>query len=225
MKRTVRKGFETNSSSMHSIVITKAKGNSSTESIWSDSKLHIWNAYYERSPFEVLSTFRDKVSYAIASYAHDEGKLEEIIDIVNEKGYELELPTRIERSYFREDNGKAVLPYDCEWKDDSDDAPLVLKENHNVEVLIKEEEVVDGYVDHQSSGLLQSFLNKHNISLSDFLNEAKYIVIVDGDEYDSWGEMGRLHLINTDMIEEQFPHNETFDEYRWREENKNEENN
>ena len=224
MKRTVRNGFETNSSSMHSIVITKAKGKSSTEDIWSDSKLHIWSAHYERSPFEVLSTFRGKVAYAIASYAYDESKLEEIIDIVNEKGYKLELPTSIERKFVREDTGEEILAWDAEWKDDSDDAPLVLKDNHNIEVLITEEEVVDGYVDHQSSGLLQSFLNKHNISLSDFLNEAKYLVIIDGDEYDSWGEMGRLHLINTDMIEEQFPHNETFDEYRWREEQRNEKN-
>ena len=40
-----------------------------------------------------------------------------------------------------------------------------------------------GYVDHQSKGLLQDFLEKEGISLSEFLINKKYVVIIDGDEY------------------------------------------
>lgn len=40
-----------------------------------------------------------------------------------------------------------------------------------------------GYVDHQSQGLLEGFLDDRSISLEDFLFDDRYIVVIDGDEY------------------------------------------
>ena len=40
-----------------------------------------------------------------------------------------------------------------------------------------------GYIDHQSLGLLQNFLESHNISIKEFLTNSRYVVWIDGDEY------------------------------------------
>ena len=40
-----------------------------------------------------------------------------------------------------------------------------------------------GYVDHQSCGCLQHFLDKNKVSIRDFLLDTKYVVWIDGDEY------------------------------------------
>lgn len=54
-----------------------------------------------------------------------------------------------------------------------------------------------GYMDHQSSGLLQGVLKKLNISLEEFLIDPKYIVIIDGDEYQIFNDMLSNGLIDT----------------------------
>jgi len=90
MKYQIRKGcFETNSSSMHSLVVTKKNSNirMTQEEIrhefyldedWykerhkDDEKeivdIDLWHNDFGRSPFTVLSSFEDKLSYAIAEY-------------------------------------------------------------------------------------------------------------------------------------------------------------
>ena len=98
MKYQIRKGcFETNSSSMHSLIITKENENirMTQEEIrdefylneeWykerhkDDEKevveIDLWNNDFGRSPFTVLSSFRDKLSYAIAEYCGDNYRME-----------------------------------------------------------------------------------------------------------------------------------------------------
>lgn len=93
MKYQVRKGcFETNSSSMHSLIITKKNSNvrMTQEEIrdefylnedWYKNrhkddekeivKIDPWNNEFGRSPFAVLTTFRDKLYYAVAEYCGD----------------------------------------------------------------------------------------------------------------------------------------------------------
>ena len=90
MKYQVRKGcFESNSSSMHSLVVTKKNSNirMTQEEIrdefylnedWykehhkNDEKevveIDPWDNEFGRSPFNVLVTFRDKLAYAVAEY-------------------------------------------------------------------------------------------------------------------------------------------------------------
>lgn len=40
-----------------------------------------------------------------------------------------------------------------------------------------------GDIDHQSFGMLQGFLKSNNITISEFLLNPKYIIVIDGDEY------------------------------------------
>ena len=90
MKYQIRKGcFETNSSSMHSLIITKKNSNirMTQEEIrdefylnedWYKEhhkndekevvKIDPWDNEFGRSPFNVLVTFRDKLAYAAAEY-------------------------------------------------------------------------------------------------------------------------------------------------------------
>ena len=77
--KVVRFGaFETNSSSMHSIIVV-GKQNSNdnfTDGLKIiDGKLIIDDMYdieFYRAPFEILSTFKEKLMYAIAAYPEDE---------------------------------------------------------------------------------------------------------------------------------------------------------
>lgn len=93
MKYQIRKGcFETNSSSMHSLIITKENENIRMtqeeireefylDSPWSKERNKKYGCevvdvsdYYNdfgRSPFSVLSSFREKLNYAIAEYCGD----------------------------------------------------------------------------------------------------------------------------------------------------------
>ena len=75
MKRVIRRGvFETNSSSMHSIVVTNndIKNVSTKDYFWvwkspCNSKISFWGSDIEfgRSPFDVLGTAYDKLKYAL----------------------------------------------------------------------------------------------------------------------------------------------------------------
>lgn len=52
-----------------------------------------------------------------------------------------------------------------------------------------------GYVDHQSYGILNAALKRFNASLEDFIFNDRYIVVIDGDEYNVFDT-----LIETDMF-------------------------
>ena len=58
-----------------------------------------------------------------------------------------------------------------------------------------------GEIDHQSSGLLQSFLNKNNISFEEFIFNPKYVVIIDGDEYHEFKKLCNSGIIDKAKIE------------------------
>ena len=98
MKYQIRKGcFETNSSSMHSLIVTKKNSNVRmtqeeirdefylNEDWYKDRrknneeeivKIDPWDNEFGRSPFTVLSSFRDKLAYAIAEYCGDNYRME-----------------------------------------------------------------------------------------------------------------------------------------------------
>lgn len=105
MKYQIRKScFETNSSSMHSLVVTKKNSNvrMTQEEIrdefyldkdWykehhkNDEKeivdIDLWHNDFGRSPFTVLSSFEDKLSYAIAEYCGDNYRMKSYIEAEN----------------------------------------------------------------------------------------------------------------------------------------------
>lgn len=177
--RQIRNGvFETNSSSMHSLVIKKSGSYYTNEELnqhlWirKDGTWDIWredSISFEREPFACLATFESKVRYAIASLcgyrADREEQFKDIERIVTEVIWEcneIKLPIR-------------------RWSDD--------------------DELFYGYVDED---ILTPFLNDHNISLREFLTNSKYVVIVDGDEYCIWDSIKEAGLVNMDEIEKEY---------------------
>lgn len=175
MKQLLRRNvFETNSSSMHSVVISKFEEDFTEEEIedsfryWTDdgiidfTKLDDDPLIFERAPFQVLFSYFDKLRYYLASmsyiwsnedYAEYAEKLNKLHPFV--KGFK-----------FGKDGYYA----------DKDE------ENH-------------GHIDHQSSEELSSFLFNNKLDIETFLKSKKYVIIVDGDEYciyDRYEESGLI---------------------------------
>lgn len=183
MKRQIRQNvFETNSSSMHSLVIKKQDEYFTPEEIANEVYIYkdgTWAISFEedldfgRYPFQMLSKFTDKVKYTIASMCVWKSKKEkerifkDIENIVKEyvpNIKEVKLPTS----------------YDYETKEDK---PYY------------------GYVDED---ILTGFLEKNKIDLKEFLTNKKYVVICDGDEYCTWIDIKKSGLIALDEIEYEY---------------------
>lgn len=176
----IRNGvFETNSSSSHSIAIKKVDERLTPEEIAKEFEYVVSDTgrYYlteselefERSPFAILISFRDKLNFAIASLGKRESYRNEI--------------ERIMYAYIP-GLRKIVYPRDQNY----------------------DEEDVDyyGYIDHQSQGLLENFLTKHNLSIEEFLINKKYIVFIDGDEYQITETLFESGLMHEDDFEERY---------------------
>ena len=223
MKRQIRRScFETNSSSMHSLVIKKEdeyvdpKKESENIYIHDGALSMIWNLYFDRVPFEILTSFYDKLRYAIASLCTSDEQFEtEFLPIIREILPEVKTVRfgEEQKTYYYDEDGNEVKP---EWYGDG----LFYVKNGEKKKPIPKARVVGkdyGGVDHQSVGLLQGFLKGEGISLKEFLTNRKYVVIIDGDEYGAWGDVKRSGLINLDKIEREYPpDDEPFDTYEWR---------
>lgn len=165
--------FETNSSAMHSIVVTNKDEKYPEEklkrSVWiwdGELKFDVEDLNFGRTPFEVLTTFYDKLRYAIPSlFSKYNGTP---YDKKNNPVYAdpkwNELMTILEK-YFKDFN-MIQLPETYWFKDENTD----------------EYQMYFGYIETDMS-LVERFLDKENISLEEFLTNRKYIIIVDGDEY------------------------------------------
>ena len=181
--------FETNSSSMHSLVIKKNGDYYRPEELTRHLWLHngVWTMYREdglsfgRAPFDCLSTFESKVRYAIASlcgYRQDAAErfkeIEELVCKIVPECTRIELP---EQWYYEFDD-----------EDEDEDEEI-------------EDKLFYGHVDED---ILTLFLEKNNITLEDFLTNSKYVVIVDGDEYCIWKSMKESGLVNLNEIEKEY---------------------
>lgn len=279
MKYQVRKNcFETNSSSMHSLIVTKKNENVRMtqneirdefylneewykERHKNDEKeiveIDPWNNDFGRSPFSVLSSFRDKLAYAIAEYCGNNYsiksyvKSEQIFDdvfeplLINLIGCDeveygkmnyrhFEIYSDVSGEYLDE---VEQVPYDNliyikkEDRDGMSNDELVSGHYKNISKDGRpiEEAWFDipdfGTVDHQSSGLLRSFLENNNLSLEDYLIRKDIVVIIDGDEYDELGNLIECGLIKEDSIVLRFPKSISFDCYKYNEENNDEKTN
>ena len=184
MKRQIRRNvFETNSSSMHSLVVKKTSEYYDDAElrygIWLDNGVwDIWDNDYlrfGRYPFKCLGTFESKVRYAIASLCSYKDNAEEIFRDITQIVREM-IPecTNIKLPRSRYSNSK--------------------------------KEVVDyGSVDED---ILTGFLEDEGITLKEFLINKKYVVIVDGDEYCTWNKIKKCGLINNNEICHEYPSNE-----------------
>lgn len=233
MKRTIRNGcFETNSSSMHSIVVKTGEGDHNIEvrDWWKDSvNLYGSEIEFGRSPFEILHTFYDKVRYAVASYNRDEDKIAEIERIFYEKtGCTLDISREKEYEFKIADTGERVSSYKVQWIDKPDEPnyeiPILIDElnlpvEDTTELEWREIDVIAGWgIDHQSANLLQGFLKEKKISLEEFLTNSKYMVVVDGDEYCEFESIIRSGIVDTSKIDYIYPPHGSYDYYLWRKE-------
>lgn len=177
MKQIRRNVFETNSSSSHSLVITTDDEHYTREEInknfyMTDGIVRLWESSLEfyRSPFDMLVTFKDKLRYAIAS---SNGNL---VDECRE----------ICKKYVDE-----FIDFEFDTKDYVWDS--------NVNDYVEAKSPVPNYGgtdDYQ----IEDWLKKYNVSLEEFLTNKRYIVVVDGDEYNCWLHIKDSGLVDTSKI-------------------------
>lgn len=197
--------FETNSSSSHSFVITDFEGRYSQEEImnhvclWDDGKAIMWESRLEfgRSPFDFLNTFESKTRYAIAS---SNGRLvPQIVEVWKKyvPGF----------SHFEFDEKYRVWDEEKqEYVETDDDNPVYEY----------------GYTD---DSMIEAWLKKYNVSVEDFLTMKRYIVVCDGDEYNTWdkvrdsGLMDTSHIIHDSYTEYEEAERKKYEE--WKKENEN----
>ena len=182
MKQLIRRDtFETNSSSMHSLVITK------TARPYTNDEKHLY--YYghdfelfgccdthtfERHPFEVLSEPKDKLRYYVAHYVgfkNQTDRLKEVKELVHEL---TGCPKNKIKLYYEDIESwrseKTVKAYG--WAGINDTGEDVFE-----------------------------YIEKNNISLREFVLDPRYTVIVDGDEYQEFKKLFLKGIIDLDNIE------------------------
>ena len=155
--------FETNSSSSHSLIMLKEDKPLAQfvdpEYLLNDNgQLVLWPDMIEfgRSPFQFLTTWDERLCYAIASFPYD-----------------INMRDKIEEICYSRVMGFRGFKFSTSY----------------------------GYVDHQSMDLLENFLNDNGISLEEFIFNDRYIVVIDGDEYNIFDTIRSLPTWNGDAVE------------------------
>ena len=244
MKKVIRRNvFETNSSSSHSIIITKNDTHVTAkelnprtgdgyydytpESIYISKNgewyLHETNEGFGRWPLQFLTTFEDKFKYALCEYLGYEDPVSDrfkdewdvMVSIAKDACPDIKGIDVDDRyvDIFRTKSGKEISDLH-NWiitlNEDTDDEKYIWKSyslpdgEEEVEYIDERKVPVIGVIDHQSAGLLSNFLNGHKITLKEFLTNKKYIIVVNGDEYDDKDALFSSGLINTDFIVEEY---------------------
>lgn len=178
MKQIRRNVFETNSSSSHSLVITTDNEHYTREEINKNfyvtkkGIVRLWESSLEfyRSPFDMLVTFKDKLRYAIAS---SNGNL---VDECRE----------ICKKYV-----DGFIDFEFDTKDYVWDSEV--KDYVEAKVPVPNYGGTDDYQ-------IEGWLKKYNVSLEEFLTNKRYIVVVDGDEYQIFDHIKKSGLFDTSKI-------------------------
>ena len=262
MKKVIRNGcFETNSSSQHSIIVTKNNTHiNPSDIVWdqnkdfdefdnvyigADGRWHLYhiNSGYGRYPFQILTSFEDKLKYAMCEFM---GQLyeddpewqkwyEEFESIAHEfvpgfKGFYI--ATKDVDMYLDED-GNDIMMKDLiynGWNSEKEHVEYLYADadGNKHEAIFNEESYMEmpeiGMIDHQSAGLLTNFLKEKGITLREFLTNKKYNVVIDGDEYCDFDRYKASGLINKDFIVEEYDTSGDDIKYQeWLKEQENEE--
>ena len=192
----IRKGvYETNSSSSHSIVMTKNDKPSATigdsgmiDAGWRVDEKGVMDFWYEndlefgRAPFELLTDWYGRLRYAIASYSGDQEKINEIEEICRCR------IAGFTRFKFKEDK----------WENGE----------------------YRGYIDHQSMGVLDAALKKYNVSIDNFIFDDRFIVVIDGDEYRVFETLMETDLFRKEAVEDIVSASWQIEEEYWNERDK-----
>ena len=185
MKQIIRLStFETNSSSMHSLVVLKNPKPYLKEekrlAYTGEEDFDLFgydDGHFGRSPFKVLRWSREKLRYWVAYYIGTLGRTElipEVIDLIHKH-------TNIPKDKIE------IKVYD-QWADlrDKDDYYNAFEYGH---------------VEHNDYGDPLKYLEENNISLEEFIFNPKYIIVTDGDEYMEFKHLMDSGLIDTNNIE------------------------
>lgn len=203
MKRQVRRNvFETNSSSMHSLVIKKESAYFTDEEardgiyINENGKIDLGfeDMHFGRSPFQVLYTLVDKAKYVLASMCiyKDDAVYEEVKNVIHSYIPEfIDFETELETHSY-----SAIINTEEEIRKWFGDGNYIKKDGRWI--------VWGHKLGSVDEDILSSFLEKENITITEFLKNKRYIVIVDGDEYCVYKDMKRSGLVNTDNIEKEY---------------------
>lgn len=243
MKIQVRNGaWETNSSSMHSLLIMKKRQTMTQAEIrdefyldedWYKERGNIlrldsWDNDFGRE-FRVLTSFRDKLSYAMAAMLGNCYSLKSYIKAGNEFMYtfepmlkklvgvdEVEMPMESEFFKVYSDTVTDDVEQDYETYEEVPYEDLVYDETKEYgrykevcksgrkQMGIYLEVPKFGSIDHQSDNLFQSFLRKYGITIEEYLIRKDIIVIVNGDEDNVLGHMMDCNLLNKEGIQIMF---------------------
>lgn len=233
MKYQIRQSvFETNSSSMHSLVVTKRSGKYSKKEILNEFYLFdddetgeencVWeirdyDLQFGRSPFRALGTFYDKWLYACASLVReykDEmyNELERIALKYVSGLKKIQMPLTI--GYIPDRNSERFQNdeyYQKHGKTEDELAKYLMQKEKDWNIKIEYWKsdsfwcYKKPYTGDVDENILSGFLKKENISIEEFLMNKRYVVIQDGDEYCYWQDIKDTGLINTDIIDHEYP--------------------
>lgn len=182
MKQIIRENtFETNSSSMHSLVISKKArpySNDAKNLYYYGDEFELFGCCdtqtFERHPFEVLSDPKDKLRYYVAHYVgfkKEKERLKEVEDLVHEL---TGCPKKKIKLYYEDIES---------WRSDK-----VVK--------------AYGWAGINDTGEdVFNYIEKNNISLREFILDPRYTVIVDGDEYQEFKKLFLKGIIDLNNIE------------------------
>lgn len=242
-KEVIRENcFETNSSSQHVIVVTKNDAHVIAEELsyekydpdnyeqmylGKDGKYwyHDIRGGFGRSPFKILTTFKDKVKYALCEYCGyyypDPEEFDKNYNMIRDIVCEV-LPCFVDFDIGKEEFDIYLDKYGNElkhseleyagWNKETNESYYLYMDKETgkmVDAVLDEEHVYEfpaiGCIDHQSMGRLREFLKKKGIDLKEFLTNKKYIIVITSDETDEWPRMKASRIINVDYIEEEYP--------------------
>ena len=243
MSKKVIRGnvFETNSSSQHACCVTtndthvtheELMGDEYTdETLWihDDGRLYLYDVAegFGRWPFKILTSFRDKLKYALCEYLGGfygdepeyERTLEWIKGIVKEvvpEFTDFDMRKKCIGIYYDEDGN--ILTHDkldySRYDEETGESVYIYKDENGNDVEATFDwnhvkKVFDiGSIDHQSVGLLRGFLEKKGIDLKEFLTNKRFLVVIDGDEYNDLNRYIKSGIIDMKFVQEIYPKRE-----------------
>lgn len=200
--RQIRQGlFETNSSSMHSLVVKKKDTYVTPEEAKRDLRTYndgLSRAYnhdlrFGRSPFQVLYGIKDKALYAIRSLCtYKDETYYEIIRVLQN------LVPEFKDFEYDDDAGTYMKKYYTE-----NDMKAMYGEGNYYDR--GDNWIYYGYdFGDMDTPILPSFLDKEGITIEEFLTNKKYVVVVDGDEHCIYKNMKKNGLIAMDAIDHEY---------------------
>lgn len=172
--------FETNSSSSHALCVLKEDKyiEGMVDPGWHihDGQMYFYDdeLTFGRAPFQILTDWWGRLCFAIASYANDPAVREAIEELC----------------YSRVEGLESIEYPKNQWYDPDNDSV--------------DEKYYYGNIDHQSDGMLQDFLTANDITLEDFIFNNRYLVIIDGDEYNVFDTIISLPTWNREAVKEIF---------------------